>query len=117
MIFFCIPCLVLIGYFAVAGIFFPKYRGYIKEGWKCFIDKIKRRECSVSFDNKMRIKTATWLADKGMIRAGRFLYVKENFDWMLIVIGVVFTILSIYLFIVLMGFLVNPPCSADTCGI
>ena len=65
----------------------------------------------------MRIKTATWFADKGMARIGRFLYVKENFDLTLIVIGIAFTILSIYLLIVLMGFLVNPPCSVDTCGI
>ena len=117
MVLFCIPCLVLVSYFAIASLFFPKYRIYIKDGWKCFIDKLKGRECSVSFDNKMRISIATWFAEKNMTKIGKFLYKKKNFDWTLIILGIVFTVLTVYLFIVLVGFSINPPCTDNGCSI
>ena len=112
MVFFCIPCLVLLAYFAVMGIFSPKYRVYIKDGWRCFSDKLRRRKCSVSFDNKMRIALSVWLTRHGMVRAGRFFHNERNFNWSLIIFGVVTTVVSAYLFVLLVQFLlVESPCA------
>lgn len=117
MIFLCIPCLVLVSYFCILGIFFPKYRRYIKEGWKCFLDKLKGKKCSMSFDNKMRIAFSVWLANKNMKRAGKFFYDERNFKLTFTIIGIVFTIISIYLFILLIQFMAVPPCTSDVCAI
>lgn len=118
MVFFCIPCLVLVAYFLLASLFIPRYRIYIKEGWKCFSDKLRGKECSVSFDNKMRLVTSEWFANHGMSRAGKFLYNKKNFDWTLITVGVATTILTVYLAFVAYDFwFVEPPCTEQTCGI
>ena len=118
MVLFCIPCLVLLGYFAVASIFVPRYRGYIKEGWRCFIDKLTGKKCSVSFDNRMRLAVSMWFTKRRMPRIGKFLQNKRNFDTTLIVIGIVSTIVSIYLFALLITFLIHSPCDVgDTCAI
>lgn len=114
--FFCIPCLVLISYFAVASIFFPKYRSYIKEGWRCFWDKLKGRKCSASFDNRMRLAVSMWFSERGMPSVGRFLHNERNFNLTLIVVGVVSTIISIILFIILINFLTTPYCPACVVG-
>jgi len=115
---FCIPCLVLLVYFGVLGIFSPKYRIYIKEGWKCFIDKLRGRICSMSFDNKMRIALSMWLAEKGFVRAAKFFHNERNFKIVLTTIGIVFTVISIYLFWLLLNFLfVKSPCVAGICAI
>jgi len=117
MVIFCIPCLVLLAYFGIAGIFFPRYRNYIKEGWRCFLDKLKGSKCSVSFDNRMRLALSMWFTERNMPRLGRFFHNKRNFEITFIVIGVVSTIVSIYLFILLINFLIFPPCVGDVCGI
>lgn len=117
MVIFCIPCLALLVYFAVAGIFFPRYRTYIREGWGCFLDKLKGKKCSVSFDNRMRLALSTWLTRRGMVGLGKFLYNKRNFDMTLIIVAVASTIVSIYLFILLVQFWIYPPCGPDTCSI
>ena len=117
MVFFCIPCLIIVAYFAVASIFIPRYRTYIKEGWKCFIDKLKGKKCSVSFDNRMRLALSMWFTERKMPSVGRFLQNKRNFEMTLIVIGVVTTIVSIYLFILLINYLIYPPCVDDVCAI
>jgi hypothetical protein len=108
---------MLLTYFAVASIFIPRYRVYIGEGWRCFLDKIRGKNCSVSFDNKMRLVVSEWFADKGMPRIGKFLYKKKNFDWTLITIGVVSTVLTLYLLVVAIQFWFEPPCNVDTCSI
>lgn len=115
MIWFCIPCLILILYFAIAGIFFPKYRGYIKEGWKCFLDKLRGKRCSISFDNRMRLALSMWLSKRNMSRLGKFFYNERNFKITLTVIGIAFTIISVYLFILLINFLISPPCPGYVC--
>jgi len=115
MVLFCIPCLVLLGYFAILSIFFPKYRGYIKEGWRCFLDKIRRRKCAASFDSRMRHAVSMWFSEKGMPSIGRFLYDERNFNLTLIVVGIGFTILSIFLFILLINFLTSPSCPGPVC--
>lgn len=118
MVFFCIPCLILVAYFAVAGIFVPKYRGYIKEGWRCFIDKLKGSKCSVSFDNRMRLAVSMWFTERKMTRIGKFLNNKRNFEVTLIVVGVVSTIVSIYLFALMISYFIESPCEAgDVCSI
>ena len=114
MIFLCIPCLVLLIYFLILGIFFPKYRKYIHDAWDCFYKKLTGKKCSISFDNRMRIALSMWLSKNRMPKLGKFLYNKKNFDYVLMVIGIIFTILSIWLFIVFIEFLINPPC--DTPG-
>ena len=113
--FFCIPCLALLIYFGAAGIFFPKYRVYLKDAWTCFIDKLRGRKCPVSFDNKMRLALAAWLADKGMSSAGKFFYNERNFKIVLTTVMISFSILSIYLFILFMGYLYQPPCVDNVC--
>ena len=111
MIFFCIPCLVLVVYFLVAAIFFPKYRAYVKEAWKCFSDKIKGKKCSFSFDNKMRLALSMWFAKRNMPRIGKFFYNKTNFTIVLTIAGILFTIITTLLFILLVKFLIQSPCS------
>ena len=117
MVLFCIPCLVLLAYFAVASIFIPRYRIYIKDGWRCFIDKLRGKKCSASFDNRMRLKISSWFAERGMPKLGKFLYDERNFNWTLIVIGVGTTIISIYLLILFVQYMIEPPCGPDTCSI
>jgi hypothetical protein len=118
MVIFCIPCLVLVAYFLIASIFIPRYRTYIKEGWRCFADKLRGKECSVSFDNKMRLVVSEWFAGHGMPRLGKFLYKKKNFDWTLITVGIVTTVLTVYLvFVAYQFWFVEPPCTEEVCGI
>ena len=117
MVFFCIPCLVLVAYFGVVSIFIPRYRGYIKDGWRCFIDKLKGNNCSVTFDNRMRLAVSMWFTERKMPRVGKFLQNKRNFEITLIVVGVVSTIVSIYLFALLISFLIEPPCEGEICTI
>ncbi|MFH0929347.1 MAG: hypothetical protein V1818_03255 [Candidatus Aenigmatarchaeota archaeon] len=117
MVLFCIPCLVLLAYFGVMSIFFPKYRSYIKDGWRCFVDKLKRKECSASFDNRMRLAVSMWFTERKMSRIGKFLHNKRNFEVTLIVIGIVTTIVSIYLFVLLIFYLIESPCADDVCAI
>lgn len=116
---FCIPCLALLLYFAILAIFMPKYRMYVKEGWRCFIDKFLGRKCSISFDNRMRLALSMWLTKMGLVKMGRFFYVKKNFDWTLIIVVVALTVLSIYLLVLYIMFQINPPCAAEnaTCAI
>jgi len=108
---------VLLAYFAIAGIFFPRYRVYIKEGWRCFLDKLRGKECSVSFDNRMRLALSMWFTRRGMSSVGKFFYNKRNFNMVLIVVGVVSTIVSIYLFILLINYLIYPPCADNVCPV
>ena len=117
MVFFCIPCLILVLYFAIASIFIPRYRTYIKEGWRCFVDKLKGRKCAASFDNRMRLAVSMWFSERGMPGIGKFLNNEKNFNLTLIVVGVVSTIVSIILFILLINFLIYPPCADGVCPV
>ena len=113
----CLPCLGLLLYFGIASIFVPKYRRYIREGWHCFLDKLKGKKCSVSFDNRMRIAFSAWLTKRGLIKLGKFFYDERNFNLTLTVVTLIFTIISIYLFILLVNFLVSPPCAEGICPV
>ncbi|MFO7872594.1 MAG: hypothetical protein R6U26_03030 [Candidatus Undinarchaeales archaeon] len=118
MVLFCIPCLALILYFGIAGIFIPKYRTYYKDAWKCFLDKIKGKKCSVSFDNRMRLALSMWLTKKGFESAGKWFHKKRNFNLVLIIFVITTTILSIYLFALLIQYLQNSPCdTGSSCAI
>lgn len=115
---FCIPCLALLLYFLIMGIFFPRYRGYLRESWICFLDKLRGKKCSISFDSRMRLSFSIWLTKKGMVRLGRFFYKKKNFDIVLSILIIVITIVSIYLFVLWIQYLINPPCDVgDSCAI
>ena len=119
MVFFlCIPCLLLIAYFAVMGAFVPKYRVYCKEAVTCFMDKLKGRKCSISFDERMRLKFSGWLADKNFVRAARFFSNKRNFNITFSIIFIIVTIVSTYLFILLVEYLfIQSPCDNGACEV
>ena len=118
MVLFCLPCIALLVYFGVASIFFPKYRVYLREGWRCFIDKLRMKKCSVSFDNRMRIALSAWLTRRGTVRLGRFMHDERNFNITLTVLVVVSTIVSVYLLILMVQFWLYPPCdTGSTCAV
>lgn len=118
MVLFCIPCIALVVYFVVAGIFFPKYRVYIREGWRCFTDKLRRKKCSVSFDNRMRMALSAWLTKRDMVRLGRWFNSERNFNMFMTTFAIVSTILTIYFIWLFVQFLVTPPCDVgDVCSV
>ncbi|MCD6495908.1 MAG: hypothetical protein J7K54_01420 [Candidatus Aenigmarchaeota archaeon] len=118
MVLLCIPCLALLIYFLIASIFFPKYRRYVREGWRCFTDKIRGKKCAVSFDNRMRMAFSAWLTEHRMVRLGRWFSSERNFNWFLIIATVVSTLLTLYLFVLFIHFQINPPCAVgDVCSI
>ncbi len=118
MVLFCIPCLALLVYFGVAGIFFPKYRTYIREGWRCFSDKLRGRKCSVSFDNRMRIAFSAWLAHHRMTRLGRWFNSERNFSMFMTTFAIVSTVLTIYFIWLFIQFQINSPCDVgDVCSV
>ncbi len=98
MVIFCIPCLALIAYFLIVSLFVPHYRIYIKEAWRCFLDKLRGKKCSVSFDNRMHNAFVLWLAKGNHVRAARFFNKKRNFDIALAIVLTIFTIVSTWLF-------------------
>jgi hypothetical protein len=100
------------------SIFFPKYRRYIKEGWRCFMDKLRRKKCSVSFDNRMRMAFSAWLTQRGLVRFGRFFSSEKNFNIFMTTVAVVSTILTIYFIILFIQFQIYPPCDVgSTCAV
>lgn len=120
MVFFlCIPCLVLVLYFLIIAIFFPQYMPYLKEAWKCFMDKLKGKKCSVSFDNKMRLAFSMWLTKKGYVKAGAYFYDQKKFNRFFTIFGILFILISTILFVLLIKFLFfGSPCSTgDGCSI
>lgn len=107
----CIPCLALVLYFLILSIFIPKYRLYIKEAWMCFMDKLRGRKCPVSYDKKMHEAFVMWLAKKNKVGAAKFFQKKRNFDILLITGMIVISIITTYLFFLLVKFLlVGSPC-------
>ncbi len=118
MVLFCIPCLALLVYFLIMGIFFPKYRVYIKEGWRCFSDKLRGKKCSVSFDNRMRLAFSAWLTNHRMVRLGRWFSNEKNFNWFLIAATVITTVITIYFAILFIQFQLDSPCDVgDVCTV
>jgi len=55
-----------------------------------------------------------WLSKNGMSKLGKFFYNKKNFDLVLTIIGVIFTLISIWLFIVFIQYMINPPCDTSS---
>ena len=112
---FCIPCLALILYFVILSIFIPRYRIYIKEAWRCFLDKLRGKKCSVSFDNKMHKAFVLWLAKHNKVKLARFFQKKRNFDVFLVIAMIIFTILTTWLAWLLYKFLfIKSPCEGST---
>lgn len=118
MVFFlCIPCLLLIAYFGIMAIFVPRYRVYFKEAITCFKDKLTGKKCSISFDERMRMKLSAWFLDRNHVKLGNFFNNKRNFNITMTILFIIFTIVSIYLFILLYQFIfVKSPCdTGDSC--
>ncbi len=65
----------------------------------------------------MRLALSMWFTERNMPSIGRFLHNKRNFEITLIVVGVVSTVVSIYLFALLINYLIYPPCVDDVCVI
>lgn len=111
----CIPCLTLLLYFAILSIFIPKYRVFLADAWRCFIDKLRGRKCPVSFDKKMHQAVVMWLARKNKVGLARYFSDKKKFDWWVIILFIIFSIVSTYLFILLVKFLfIKSPCEGAT---
>lgn len=107
----CIPCLTLLLYFGILSIFIPKYRLFLADAWRCFIDKLRGRKCPVSFDKKMHQAFIMWLARKNKVGMAKYFSDKKKFDWWVISLFIMFSIVSTYLFILLMKFLfIKSPC-------
>ena len=114
---FCIPCLLLVAYFGIASIFIPKYRLYIKEGWRCFLDKLRGKKCSISFDNRMRLALSMWFAERNMTSLARFFNDERNFNITLTIVAIVSTVVSVYFLILFVNYIFYPPCVDNVCRI
>lgn len=95
IVFFCIPCLILFGVMGILGIFFPKYRPYIKEAWQCFWRKLQFKPCDSPFDQKVKAKITGYFIKKNYMRLAKFN--QKYFEVMMTLFGIVFFIVSIYL--------------------
>ena len=114
MVLFCIPCLALILYFLIISLFVPRYRVYIREAWICFVEKLRGRKCPVSFDKKIHHAFVMWLTKKNKLGMARFFSKKRNFDIWLTILLIVLTILSSWLFWLLIKFLfIKSPCAGS----
>jgi len=110
MVLFCIPCLALLIYFLVMGTFFPRYRVYIKDGYRCFTDKLRGKKCALSFDNRMRLAFSAWLTQHRMPWLGRWFSNQRNFSNFLIISTIVTTVISIYFIWLFIYWQINPIC-------
>ncbi|MBN1896260.1 MAG: hypothetical protein JW789_00845 [Candidatus Aenigmarchaeota archaeon] len=118
MVLFCLPCLGLLVYFGIAGIFFPKYRRYIREGWICFTDKLRGKKCAVSFDNRMRLALSTWLTRHRMVRLGRWFSSEKNFSLFMTSVVVISTIITFYFIVLYVQLQINPVCyDGSSCSV
>ena len=111
---FCLPCLSLIIYFALIGIFFPSKRKFIKDAIKCFWKKFKGEYCSDSFDELVHKQFVMWLSDKKMDSLAKFFVNKKNFDRVLVISMLVFlTINSILLILLFKWIFIKSPCAGE----
>jgi len=111
---FCLPCLFLIFYFIILGIFIPSKRKFIKDAIKCFWNKLTLQHCTDSFDMLMHIEFTMWLSENNYIYLSKFFKKKRNFDIFIIIIGFVFTVINILLFYLLYRFLfIKSPCNIE----
>lgn len=114
VLFLCIPCIALLLYFLVLGIFMPRYRTYVKDAWRCFLDKLRGKKCSVSFDNKMHHAFLLWLVKHNKMKLARFFHKKRNFDVFLGILLIALTILTTWLAWLLYKFLfIKSPCEGS----
>ncbi|UCD03194.1 MAG: hypothetical protein JSV63_00980, partial [Candidatus Aenigmatarchaeota archaeon] len=82
------------------------------------LDKLRRKKCSVSFDNRMRMAFSAWLTQRGLVRLGRFFISERNFNIFMTTFAIVTTVLSIYLIVLFIQFQITPPCDVgDVCAV
>jgi len=109
---FCLPCLSLIIYFAVIGIFFPSKRHLIKKAIKCFWKKITRQHCTDAFDDLVHKQFVMWLMDRNKFLAKKFKD-KRLFDVAIVFTAIAFTTINILLLVLLYKWLfIKSPCNA-----
>jgi len=110
--FFCLPCLTLIIYFTIVGIFIPSKRAFIKEAIKCFWKKLTLQHCTDSFDDLVHKRFVMWLLDRKP-RLAKFFGKKIRFDLFLSFTAVIFTIVNVLLLVLLYKWLfIKSPCEA-----
>jgi len=115
MVLFCLPCIALVLYFLVVSIFVPRYRVYIKEAWRCFLDKLKGKKCSISFDERMHKAFVMWLARHNKLGMARYFSSKKKFDFWLGFSVIIFTVVSTWLLWLLIKFVIlgKSPCAGN----
>ena len=109
---FCLPCLSLIIYFVVIGIFFRTKRRFIKEATICFWKKITHQRCTDAFDDLMHKQFVMWLMNRSEVLARKFKD-KRLFDVTLVVIATIFSLINTLILILLYRWLfIQSPCDA-----
>ena len=115
---FCLPCLTLILYFVILGIFMPSKRQFIKGAILCFWRKLTLHKCTDAFDILMHTRFVMWIAGKNRMSLSKFFKKKRNFDIALAILGLVFMVLNTVLFYLLYRFLfIKSPCNEGACQI
>jgi hypothetical protein len=110
----CLPCLSLIIYFLIIGIFFPSKRKFIKDAIQCFWKKFKGEYCSDAFDLLVHKQFVMWLSEHNMNRLAKFFVNKKNFDRVLVISMLVFlTINSILLILLFKWIFIKSPCAGE----
>ena len=117
MVVFCIPCLVLFLIVSVIAMFFPRYKPFIKESWRCFWDKLRMRPCEMEFDKKVKTKMVSKLIKRDKPKLANF--VNKYFDLSLIVLGIFMIVVMVYLTYLSVDWILlgNKPCNNGTCEI
>jgi len=108
---FCLPCLSLVFYFVILGIFIPSKRKFIKDAFRCFWKKLTLQHCTDSFDDLMHKRFVMWLAERDKMFLVKVFKNKKHFDITIGITGLVFSILNSLLFYLLYKFLfIKSPC-------
>jgi len=114
---FCLPCLSLILYFTIIGIFVPSKRGFINDAIKCFWKKLTSQHCTDAFDDLIHKKFVMWLADKNMWLA-KVYKDKRVFDMTLVISALAFFLINALLLILLYNWLfIKSPCLTPGKGV
>lgn len=116
---FCIPCSMLLIIFGIIGLFFPKYRPFVKEAWKCFVNKLMMRKCEASFDTKVKASLVAYFMKRGNMKMAKF--VNKYFNIIVTIFGIIIVVVSIYLTYLFVKWIIlgQSPCTAEeaTCKI
>jgi len=111
---FCLPCLALIIYFSILGIFLPSKRNFIKDAIQCFWKKLTFQHCTDAFDDLVHKQFVMWLSEKNKDSLAHFFSKKRNFDIVLSLATLVFIVLNGLLLILMYRWLfIKSPCDSQ----